>query len=927
MNYVLDAHGILYQNFHALPPMSSPHGEPVGALYGFARDLLTLLHREKPDRLFCAFDMPGETFRHRLYAEYKANRKAMPDDLRPQIAFAREFLDSCGVVPLGREGFEADDLMATLARLSEERGEECVLVTADKDCRQLISKRVTLFNLRKQQRYSFEELRGDWGIGPEQVVDFQAMVGDPTDNIPGIPLIGPKLATQLLEQFGTLEGVLANVEAVSGAKRKENIRAAAESVMLSRRLVELDRRVPLDIDWEASRFQGVDAGGLGRFLHRFGFKSLQEKIDPLPQRAGTPFREIVESAPPSSGLSSVDARYRLIDTPELFEAFLARLNAQKIFAFDTETVPLTPAFEATMPRYTRLVGLSFCWEENEAYYLPVRGPLGAQTLDPETVLEKLRPVFENPDIGKVGQNLKYDRIVLRCAATAKGKGIELRGRMFDTMLADYLLHAGYRTHNLDDLAEYYLEHKTVKITELIGSGKKQKRMDEVPTEVVCDYAGEDALIVWRLYAILQGLLEAVEEKPEDEGNLVQPLVRLNETLELPLVDVLVDLEYTGIAIDTAKLKGLSGRFEKTLRNLEEEIHTLAGHEFNIASPQQLQRVLFDELKLPVVKKTPKSGPSTDVEVLAELAALHPLPEKIREHRQIAKLKGTYVDALPLLIHPETGRIHASFNQVVTATGRLSSSNPNLQNIPVKSEQGREIREAFVPGKGFDTILACDYSQIELRVLAHYCDDANLRGAFERDEDIHAAVAAEVFDVPIASVSSEMRRKAKAVNFGVIYGQTAFGLSKALKISREEATAFIAAYFQKYPGINTFIDETLARCFECAYVETIAGRRREIEGVRPVRKGDLSGAERMAINTVIQGSAADLMKQAMVDVHAALKKSRLKSNMLLQIHDELVFETMADELPALRELVLREMTLGEPLRVPLKIDTETGPSWA
>ena len=952
--YVLDTQGILYQNFHALPPMSGPSGEPVGAIYGLARDLFTLLSKYKPSSLICAFDMHGPTFRHRLYEQYKANRKETPEDLKPQVEFAKEMLGAFGAIPIGIVGYEADDVMATIARQVEERGETAVLVTADKDCRQLITERVSLFNLRKQRQYSFADLKADWGITPSQVIDFQTMVGDPTDNIPGIPLIGPKLATQLLEQYGTLEGVLENVDSISGAKRKANIRQARETVELGKKLVTLDTRVPIEIDWEQSRFRGVDAAALVAVFRRFGFKSLADRVGELTNRGETggenrgdwnttdtivrkeerhslfdaidEKRDFAESREKSweksQAISAIPCPTftppvcHLVDTAEKFDGFLKQLEKVSCFSFDTETAPMEPAFEATMPRYTVPVGLSFCWDESEAFSLPLRGPLGAETLDRESVLKSLKPILENPVVGKIGQNLKYDIVVLR------GCGINLRGLIFDTMIADYLLHAGYRTHNMDDLAAYYLDYKTTPIKDLIGTGKKRKRMDEVPTDVVAAYAGEDAWIVWKLYPILKDLLDR-------EG---KQAVELNDDLEIPLVDVLADMEYAGIALDRDKLKNLSVRFEEMLRSLEKEIYALAGHEFNIASPKQLQAVLFEELKLPVVKKTAKTGPSTDVEVLTELAAVHPLPDKVREHRRISKLQGTYVDALPQLIHPQTGRVHASFNQVVTATGRLSSSNPNLQNIPVKTELGREIREAFIPDRraGFDRILSCDYSQIELRVLAHCCGDDNLCTAFENDEDIHASVAAQVFGIPIGEITPSMRRTAKAVNFGVIYGQTAFGLARALKISKEEAAAFINAYFEKYTGITAFIDETLQFCFKHGYVETLGGRRLAIEGVRAHRKGDLANAERMAINTVVQGSAADLMKQAMVRIHRDLSKRQahgLRANMLLQIHDELVFETTTADLEPLRESVVAGMTLDSPLRVPLKIDCEAGSSWA
>ncbi|MDR3109335.1 MAG: DNA polymerase I [Planctomycetaceae bacterium] len=974
--YILDAHGILYQNFYGLPPMSSPFGEPVGAVFGFARDLFTLVNEHCPDALLCAFDMHGETFRHKLYPQYKANRKSMPDDLRPQIDFARKLLDAFGVPSVGIDGFEADDCIATISRLAEEQNNDCVIVTADKDCRQLISQHVTLYNLRKQQRYSFDQLQADWGIAPSQVTDFQAIVGDSTDNVPGIPFIGPKMATQLLNQFGTLENILENVDKISGAKRKENIAASRDAVFLSRRLVTLDRHAPLTIDWDAVRFKGVNAAEVTTLFKKFGFRSLIDKVKDLPFIPGTEYSPNSESenqvnnprtaprtishhasiqqssapslfddiddessAPstqPDQPTSQVSTTiYHLIDTSAEFDIFLSKLNshvaANPIFAFDTETMPMSNAFEATMPRYTHIVGLSFCWNDDEAFYIPLRAPQGSQTLDEQTVLTALKPILENPSIGKIGQNLKYDIIVMNTA------GIHIRGLVFDTMIADYLLHTGEGEHNLDNLASVYLNYQKIPTKQLIDSGAKQRTMNEVPTQLITEYAGEDVWTVWRLYPILKQLLENErygtngETDTAKSGSLsgIKSLADLNAKLELPLVEVLADIEATGIAIDKNKLKKISSDFESQLHTLEERVYELAGHKFNLASPLQLRKVLFDELKLPIIKRSPTKSPSTDSDVLNELAQQHELPEKVSEHRTISKLKGTYTDTLPLLINPDTGRIHASFNQVVTSTGRLSSSNPNLQNIPVRTEQGQLIRESFVPGDGMDTILSCDYSQIELRVLAHYCGDTNLCSAFANDMDIHTSVAAEVFGVPIDEVTSAMRYQAKAVNFGVIYGQSPFGLAKSIKISKEEAAAFIDAYFAKYPGIETFIERTLSMCNQYGFVETLLGHRRMIKGVRVGRRRELNQPERYAINTVIQGSAADLMKLAMVNVHKKLLSERangLRANMLLQIHDELVFETVETQTEQLEQLVIKEMVLGNPLCVPLKIDCEYAKCW-
>jgi DNA polymerase-1 len=850
--WVIDTHSLLYQVFHALPEMTSPLGEPVGAVYGFIRDLLYLLEAKRPDYLFCALDLPGGTFRHELYDQYKIHRTAMPEDLVPQVAAVRRVLETMGIPGVGLERFEADDVMATLARLTDELGGECYIVTSDKDCRQLITDRVRLYNIRKDQIMDREDLLADWGIAPEQVVDFQALVGDSVDNVPGVPLIGPKLAKELIEKYGTLEAVLDHADEVSGKKRKQNLIEGRDQAMLSRKLVRLDDHVPAPIDWSAGRVGPLDRDRMSELFTEFGFRSLLGKLDAV---AAGPGRE-----PPK-----MKVRYHLVDTPELFEAFLVQFRRQKCVSLDTETTNIRP-------RWAEIVGYSFAWQDDEAWYLPVRAPEGEACLDPKTTLEALRGVLEDTGVEKVGQNLKYDMIVLRSA------GVHLAGLAFDTMVASYLLDAGARNHNLDELAMRYLGHETIKISELIGSGKNQKRMDEVSTARVAEYAGEDALMPWLLRPILARKLA--------EAKLDELFTRL----ELPLIDVLVELEYNGITVNCERLAELSRGYGERIADLEDEIHEMAGRLFNIASPKQLQQVLFTEQKLPVVKKT-KTGPSTDADALSQLAVLHPLPAKIIEYRQFAKLKGTYVDALPRMIHPVTGRVHASFNQGVTATGRLSSSDPNLQNIPVRGEVGREIRSAFVPEPADWLLMAADYSQIELRVLAHLSGDQRLCEAFDRDEDIHARVASQVNHVPLDEVTPEMRREAKAVNFGVIYGQSPFGLAKQLGINQEEAARFIDAYFEGYPGIEEFLSRILAECHQRGYVSTILGRRRMVRGVRPDAPRQRNLTERTAINTVIQGSAADLIKQA------------------------------------LAELVTEEMVGAHALDVPLKVDLKAGPNWA
>jgi len=897
--WIVDSHSLIHQVFHALPEMTSPSGEPVAAVYGFARDLLYLLETQRPDFLFCAFDLPGKTFRHGLYEQYKAGRPKMHEDLVPQIGSVRRLIEALGIPLLACPAFEADDVAATVARITEELGGRAFIVTADKDCRQLVSERVKLYNIRKNEVIDREVLRREWGISPQQVVDYQALVGDATDNVPGVPLIGPKAARELLARYGTLDNLLAHLDEVPGAARRTNLTTYRQQALLSRQLVRLDNRVPLAIDWRRARpgtlWVGSDPSRALALFREFGFRKLAEKLTELwGGAAGYPLGARPPAAKPV---------YRTVDTPEGLQALVAELARQKQISVDTETTH-------RWPRWAQLVGLSFAWNEAEGWYLPLRAPPGEPTLDAAATLAALRPVLEDPAVRKIGQNLKYDQIVLRSA------GVELAGTAFDTMVASYLLDAGQRNHNLDDLAKRYLNHATTKIEELIGAGKNQKRMDQVPVQDVTAYAGEDALLPVRLQPILAGRLAEAA------------LGDLFAQVEMPLIDVLVEMECNGIKVDLDRLADLSRRFGQRMEAIQQEIYDLAGHRFNIASPKQLQEVLFVEQKLPGVKRTEKSGLSTDAGVLQVLAEQgHPLPAKIVQYRQYAKLKGTYVDALPGMVHPETGRVHASFNQVVTATGRLSSSDPNLQNIPVRTEEGREIRSAFVPGQEGWVLLAADYSQIELRVLAHYTGDERLLEAFRRDEDIHARVASEVNGVPPEAVTAAMRRQAKVVNFGILYGQSATGLAQRLGIERAAASQFIEDYFRQYPRIEEFLVRVLAECRQRGYVSTILGRRRAIQGVRPDAGRARNLAERTAVNTVIQGSAADLIKLAMIAVHRRLGREKLPARMLLQIHDELVFEVDGRRLPEVAELVTEEMSGVYPLSVPLKVDVEAGPNWA
>jgi DNA polymerase-1 len=884
--FVVDANSLIFQVFHAIPEMTSPRGQPVNAVFGYTRDMLYLLEQQAPDYLFCAFDLAGPTFRHELFEGYKGTRSEMPEDLAPQFDFVRQTLSALTIPILELEGFEADDILATLARICDEQSAQCFLVSGDKDCRQLLSPQVQIFNIRKNQFFDAAALQADWGIRPDQVIDYQALVGDSVDNVPGVPGIGPKTARELLQTYGTLDELLARAGEVAGTKRRENLQQFADQARLCRKLVALDQEVPLDIDWSAGQVRGFDPEPVLALFTEFGFHSLGQKVKSLmAQRPQVDWQ----------------ADYQLISSGEQLAELVAEASQQAQISFDTETTSIHPT-------QAEIVGYALAWKPGHGYYIPVRAPAGEPCLDPQATLAVLRPLLENPAIGKVGQNLKYDMIVLR------NLGVALAGVQFDTMIASYLLDAGERVHNLDELASRYLQHNTIKITQLIGTGRDQKRMDEVPVDQVCQYAAEDAEVPLRLIPLLADKLRQ------------QELTDLFQDLELPLIDVLVELESNGIKVDLTRLAQLSEEYGQQMQRLEREIYELAGTEFNIASPKQLQEILFQRHQLPIVKRT-KTGPSTDADVLEQLAKLHPLPAKIIDYRQVSKLKGTYVDAIPALVHPSTGRVHACFNQVVAATGRLSSSDPNLQNIPIRTQQGREIRSAFLPGHDDWLLLAADYSQIELRILAHFSQDETLCGAFDRDEDIHALVASQVYGVPLDQVNSEQRRSAKAVNFGVIYGQSPFGLARALDIEQSAAAQFINAYFDRYPGVEQFLLQVLKQCLHDGYVKTILGRRRAITGVRSGTGRQRNLPERTAINTVIQGSAADLIKQAMIAVHRRLRDERFSARMLLQIHDELVFEVPPHELEAVGHLVRQGMSGVAQLRVPLKVDVKSGCNWA
>jgi DNA polymerase-1 len=925
--YLIDAHALIFQVFHAIREMSSPSGMPVNALYGFTRDVLYLRSEKRPDYLLAVFDMAGPTFRDAIFPEYKANRSAPPSDLELQFPLIKQMLDGLRVPVLGLAGYEADDVIATVATAAANKGMDVFICSSDKDCRQLITDRVRIFDLRKQRIYDRETLRQDWGIAPEQVVDFQSLVGDAVDNVKGVEGIGEKTAAKLLQEYKDLETLLANVDKVTGAKRQQNLRGSGPTLERNRKLVRLNTETPIALDWDNWRLRDPDAPRLLALFREWGFHRFADQIRSLaaaragkekaageavqgelfPAEANGESESPAPRAPDNGKQAAWDAKYELVDTPEKFAAFLKELKKQKRIAVDLETTDLDP-------RKAEMVGYAVCWKAGEAYYLPVRGPEGDPKLDPQKTLAKLAPVLEAEQPAKVNQNIKYDRMVLR------QQGVELRGVVGDPMLADYLLHAGERNHNMEVLARDYLNHQVIPITDLIGrKGKNQKRMDEVPTAKVAAYSGEDADVALRLCDRLEPELERVGLRP------------LYDELEVPLIEVLAELESNGIRLDVPLLRRLGEDMTRQMEALEKEIYQHAGHEFNIASLKQLRQVLFDELKLPVQRRTGITNEaSTDQETLEALAEKHELPRKLLEHRKIAKLKGTYVDALPELVVPKTQRIHASFNQTVAATGRLSASEPNLQNIPIRTEIGGQIRQAFLPEPGW-VLLTADYSQIELRLLAHFCGDEGLRQAFAADHDIHASVAAQIYGVEEKDVTAAMRRVAKTVNFGVIYGISAFGLARRLEIPKEEGARFIDAYFARYPKVLEYQDRLLAAARQQGYVSTILGRRRPFDpkAIRPDSTyQQRNQAEREAINMEIQGSAADLIKVAMLNVYRRLKEEKRRTRMLLQIHDELVFEAPPEELRDVAGMIEREMTtaLASRLQVPLKVDLSTGPNW-
>jgi DNA polymerase-1 len=884
--YLVDGSSYIYRAYFAIRHLSNSKGEATNAIYGFTTMLLTLLRQEQPDHIAVIFDSKGPTFRKDLYPEYKANRSAMPEDLVPQIPVIKEMVAAFRMPALELPGFEADDVIATLARRFAAQGLEVTVVTGDKDLMQIVDERIRLLDTMKGKVSGRQEVIERFGVPPEQVLEVLGLAGDSSDNIPGVPGIGEKTASALIQEFGSIENLLANIDQVKGKKRQENLREFAEQARLSRRLADLVEDLDLDIELDQLLLEEPDADVLRALLKRLEFNKLLADLPAL-------------KAQPAADSS---ADYRMIVSEAELDTLITELKKAGTFALDTETTSLT-AVQAD------LVGLSFAVRADAGWYVPVgHRYLGVpEQLPLSLVINKLKPLLENPQLQKIGQNIKYDALVLRRA------GIKLAGISTDTMILSYLTHPEAKSHGLDALALAHLNYRPVPYSEVAGTGKKQICFSEVDVARATRYAAEDADITWRLADKLMPELK-------DEASR-----KLFAEVEMPLVDVLTRMEWAGIRIDADFLGTLSTEMGERLKTLEEQIHQLAGGAFNINSPKQLGEVLFERLGLAKGKKT-KSGWSTNVEVLQGLADQHDIAARILDYRSVSKLKSTYSDALPRLLNPASGRLHTSFNQAVTATGRLSSSDPNLQNIPIRTPEGRRIREAFIPQEGW-VLLAADYSQVELRVMAHMADVADLKQSFAAGEDIHRRTASEIFNVFPEMVTPEMRRQAKTINFGVLYGMGAFSLAKDLGIGRAQAQEFIDHYFQRYPAVLEFLEEKKSQAREHQYVTTLLGRRCAIPEINSSNGAVRSYAERNAINYPIQGSAADIIKVAMVNIDRRLRMEKLQARMLLQVHDELVFEAPEAEQEEVASLVRHEMENAVDLDLPLHVDMGTGKNWA
>jgi DNA polymerase I len=909
--YLVDGSGFIFRAFHALPPMTRPDGTPVNAVYGFTNMLLKLLSETDADHIAVIFDAARKTFRSDIYPQYKAHRPPPPEELVPQFPLIREATRAFNVCCLEQEGFEADDLIATYARLAVEQGARVTIVSSDKDLMQLVGERVEMFDPIKNRVIAEAEVREKFGVPPSKVVDVQALCGDATDNVPGVPGIGVKTAAQLIEEYGDLDTLLARAGEIKQPKRRETLVGNAEMARISRQLVRLrdDATLPEPLDAMAVRPPQPEL--LIAFVEAQGFRSILARLQSKLIASGTPSAPLPAAAPPAKG------EYELVLTTDALDRWIAAATTAGTVAFDTETTSLDPL-------RCHLVGVSLAVEPGKACYIPLRHqpPHAQGTLDlggpaspgqtPDLIamdvaLPRLRVLLEDPAVLKVGHNVKYDMQVL-AACDIQVAPID------DTMLLSYVLEGGAHGHGLDELCRLHFNHANIAFSEVCGSGRAQVTFDCVPLDKALDYAAEDADMCLRLYRLLKPRL------------LAERMVTVHETLERPLVPVVVAMERAGIKVDRPVLTALSADFGRRMVELEEEVIRLNdGEPFNLGSPQQLGKVLFEKLGLPGGKKTKSGQWGTGADVLEELAVLHQLPARVLDWRQIAKLKSTYSDALVAQINAGTGRVHTSFSLAATTTGRLASSDPNLQNIPIRTEEGRKIRRAFIAEKGFK-LLAADYSQIELRLVAHVAGIEGLRQAFLSGQDIHAITAAQVFGVPVEGIDPSLRRRAKAINFGIIYGISPFGLAAQLGIPQSEAKAYIEAYFARYPEIRAYMDRTKEEARTQGFVTTLFGRKVFTPGIKDKNPAMRNFAERAAINGPIQGGAADIIKRAMIKLPDELAVAGLGARMLLQVHDELVFEVPEAEAEATRAVVKRVMEAAALLSVPLVVDTGIAGTW-
>lgn len=874
--YLIDGNSFCYRAYYAIRPLFNSKGQPTNAVYGFITMLHKTIKENSPDMLAVAFDMKGPTFRHEKFEEYKIHRKPMPDELVSQIPLIKKVVEGHNIPIYELQGYEADDILATLAVRAEKDDIDTYIITGDKDALQLVGSHIRILNTHKDNLlYDREMVKNIYGVDPELITDIMALMGDPTDNIPGVPGIGEKTAVELIKQFGSLDNLLSNVDKLKSESRRKLIKENASLATLSKELAVLDKDVPVKIDFDEMRLKEPDNVALLKLYKELEFKSLIKDLTPK---------------------EALDSSYCMVNDEKALTALVEKLKGQNEFVLDTETTSEDPMLAC-------LVGISFSWKVGEAFYVPFNAALKG-----DDILRSFKPVLENGKISKIGQNIKYDYIVLA------NHGIRLNGISFDTMVASYVLNPSKLNHNLEDISIEYLNHKmTTSIEELIGKGMSQITMDKVDIAKACDYCCEDSDVTLRVKMILE---KDISKKGLEE---------LFYKVEMPLVEVLASMEMSGIAIDEGYLRKLSTEMDERLGSLTKKIYKLAGEEFNIKSPKQLSKILFEKLKLPVLKKT-KTGVSTNEDVLIRLSQSHDLPKIILDYRELAKLKSTYVDALPAMVNPKTGRVHTSFNQTVTATGRLSSSEPNLQNIPIRTEEGRKIRKAIVASTKQSVLLSADYSQIELRVLAHLSQDKNLVKAFKEGRDVHAYTAALVFGVDEKDVSAQMRSMAKTVNFGIIYGMSPYGLSQNLKIDVDKAKNFIDAYFERYPDVRQYLEGLIEEARSQGYVTTILGRRRYIPEIDSQDMRLRQFAERTAVNTPIQGSAADIIKVAMIDVNAKLVKSGLRAKMILQVHDELVLDVPKNELAKAAGILKEGMEEVIKLNVPVEAHIEVGNNW-